>query len=84
MYVCMSLFDRVLSDHDCGGMIAYVGEWHEEVPGYEESIGKSSPNKSIRSVSCGYDLILCDYVMDRLYRAMHQRVESSVVCGMLG
>jgi len=32
MYVCMSLFDRVTRDHSRGGMIAYVGEWHEKVP----------------------------------------------------
>jgi len=26
---------------------------------YEESSGRSSPDKSRRSVSCGYELILC-------------------------
>ena len=30
---------------------------------YEESSGKSSPEKSMRSISCGYELILCDYTM---------------------
>ena len=37
MYICMHLYmslsDRVIGDHSCGRMIAYVGEWHEEVPG---------------------------------------------------
>lgn len=28
---------------------------------YEESSGKSSPNKSMRSISRGYDFILCAY-----------------------
>jgi len=28
----MSLSDRVVKDLFCGGMIAYAGEWHEEVP----------------------------------------------------
>ena len=32
MYVCMSLSDKVTRDHSGGGMIAYPGEWHEEVP----------------------------------------------------
>ena len=30
---------------------------------YEESSGKSSPDRSMRSVSCGYDLILWAYTM---------------------
>ena len=38
----MSLFDRVVRDHSCGGMIAYAGEWNEEVLGYEESSGRVS------------------------------------------
>lgn len=29
MYVCLSLSDRVIKDHSSGGMISYVGEWHE-------------------------------------------------------
>ena len=33
IYVSMSLFDRVIKDRPCGGMIAYAGEWHEEVHG---------------------------------------------------
>ena len=33
MYVCMSLSDRVIKNHPCEGMIAYAGEWHEEVLG---------------------------------------------------
>jgi len=32
-------------------------------PVHEESSGKSSFDKSMRSVSCGYELILCDYIM---------------------
>jgi len=28
---------------------------------YEESSGKSSPNRSMRLISYGYDLILCAY-----------------------
>jgi len=34
-----------------------------EVLGYEESSGKSSSEISMRSISCGYELILCDYTM---------------------
>jgi len=30
---------------------------------YGESSGKSSLEKSTRLVSCGYELILCDYIM---------------------
>ena len=33
IYISMSLYDRVIKDHSCGRMIAYEGEWHEEVPG---------------------------------------------------
>ena len=32
IYVSMSLIDRIVRDHSCGGMIAYVGKWHEEFP----------------------------------------------------
>ncbi len=32
VYVSMSLSDKVLKDHSCGGMIAYAGEWHDKVP----------------------------------------------------
>jgi len=35
MYVCihasMSLSHMVVRDHYCGGMLAYVGEWHDDV-----------------------------------------------------
>lgn len=34
---------------------------------YEESNGKSSLDKYMRSVSCGYELILCDYIMSMLW-----------------
>ena len=40
VYASMSLYDKVFKDHSCGGMIAYAGEWHEEVPNYEESSGR--------------------------------------------
>ena len=64
MYVCIYvLFDRVFRVHSCGGLIAYVGEWHEEVPSYEESSGQSSTKKLMRSISCGYELILCASTM---------------------
>ena len=32
IYVSLSLSNRVVRDHSCGGMIAYAGEWHDEVP----------------------------------------------------
>jgi len=28
----MTLFNKVVRDHSCGGMISYEDEWHEEVP----------------------------------------------------
>ena len=31
IHVSMSLFDRVVRDHYCGGMIGYAGECHDEV-----------------------------------------------------
>ena len=31
IYLYMSLFDMVVKDHSCGGMIAYAEELHEEV-----------------------------------------------------
>jgi len=34
-------------------MISYVGGWYEEV------LGKSNPNISMSSISCGYEMILC-------------------------
>ena len=40
IYVSMSLSDRVVKDHYCGGMIVYASEWHEEVLGYDESSGR--------------------------------------------
>ena len=54
----MSLFDRVVRDHSFGGMIAYAGEWNEEVLGYEESSGKSNPDIFMRLVSCAYQLTI--------------------------
>jgi len=33
MYVCIYvLSERVVRDHSCGGMIAYAGECHDEIP----------------------------------------------------
>jgi len=29
----MLLYNRVFKDHSCGGMIAYAGGKHEDVPG---------------------------------------------------
>ena len=40
MYVCIMLSKRVIKDHSCGGIVAYAGEWHEEVLGYEELSGR--------------------------------------------
>jgi len=31
IYIYMSLSNRVVKDHSCGGMIASASEWHEEV-----------------------------------------------------
>jgi len=53
---------------------------------HEESIGKSSPEKSMRLVSCGYELILCDYIMSMLWTDYtngyinEMKVVWSVVC----
>ena len=64
MYVSMSLYDRVVMDHSCRGMTAYAGEWHERGSwSYGESSRKSSLEKLMRSVSCGYELTLCAYNM---------------------
>ena len=42
IYVSMSISDNVNGDHSCEGMIAYTGEWHEEVHSHEESSGRVS------------------------------------------
>lgn len=34
---------------------------------YEESSGKNSPEKSMTLVSCGYELILFNYIMSMLW-----------------
>jgi len=47
-------------------MIFYEGEWHEEVPHYEESSGKSSHDKYMRSVSHEYEFILYACIMPML------------------
>jgi len=39
----MLLSNRVVRDHSCGGMIYYENEWHEEVLGNEESMGRVAP-----------------------------------------
>ena len=31
--VCVLLFNRVIRNHSCGGMISYASEFHEELPG---------------------------------------------------
>lgn len=67
VYVCMLVSDRVVKNHSRGGMIAYAGEWHEEVPGLWGIKWQSSPDKSTRLVSCRYELILCDYTMSILW-----------------
>jgi len=64
----MLLSDRVFRDYSYGGMIAYVGEWHEEVPGLWGIKWKNSRDKYTRSVECGYDLMLCDYIMSMLWK----------------
>lgn len=33
IHVSMSLSTKVLKDHSYGGMITFVGEWHDVVPG---------------------------------------------------
>ena len=44
IYVSMSLHDRVFKDHSCGGMISYVGEWHEEALGImTNQVGRVTP-----------------------------------------
>ena len=49
-------------------MIAYAGKGHERGSStYGESSGKSSPHKSTRSVSCGYELKLCVYTIFMLW-----------------
>ncbi len=42
VYVSMylSLYDRVVRDHSCGGMISYAGEWHDEVPNMGNQVGR--------------------------------------------
>jgi len=51
IHVFMSLSDRIVKDHSCGEIIAYAGEWHDEVPSYGESTRESSHDKYTRSVS---------------------------------
>jgi len=34
---------------------------------HEESSGKNGHDKYTRSVSCGYELILCDYIMSMIW-----------------
>ena len=67
IHVSMSLFDRVIWNHHFVGMIAYEVNGMMRFLVLWESSGKSSPDKYMRSVSCGYDLILCDYIMSMLW-----------------
>jgi len=94
MYVCvhvsMSRSNRVIRNHSCGGMIAYIGKWHEEVPSlsgikWEEY----SWQKYEVSIMWIWIYIVClyytyPYVMVRLYQAIHQQSARSVFCSMLG
>ena len=53
MYPCIYVTVwQIIKNRSCGRMIAYVGEWHDEVPCYEESSEKSSHDKYMRSISC--------------------------------
>lgn len=64
MYVCMYVIvSQIIRDHSCEEIFSYASERHEEVYVYDESSGQSSPDRSIRLVSCGYGLILCGYTM---------------------
>lgn len=66
----MSLSDRIFRDHSCERMISYACERREtDSWSYGESSGKSSPYKSTRSISCGYELILyaCNMTMFMLW-----------------
>jgi len=63
----MSLSNRAIKNRSCGGMIAYAGDDRKRFLVYEESSGKNSHEKYMRSVSCGYELISCDYIMSMLW-----------------
>ena len=47
-------------------MISYARKWHDEVPGYEESSGKSIHEKYMRLVSREYEFILYACIMPML------------------
>jgi len=36
----MPLFEKVVKDHSCGGMIAYTGEWHDEFSVMRNQVGR--------------------------------------------
>jgi len=41
VYVCMTLFGKIIRDHACGGMISYVGKCHDKVLGFMRNrVGK--------------------------------------------
>ena len=44
VYVCvhvsMLLLGNVVRDHSCGGMIAYIGEWHDEFLEMRNQVGR--------------------------------------------
>ena len=48
IYVSMSLYDKVLRDHSCRGMISYAGEWHKEVPSLTRNHLRRIVMKNIR------------------------------------
>ena len=65
--VCMYLFvQQIIKNCSCGRMISYANEWNEESLGYEESSGKSSHDKHMRSLSCEYEFIFYACIMTLL------------------
>jgi len=67
VYICMYLCLYVTVWQGCQGSLLwrndYLCRWMtwRDLWNYGESSGKTTPEKSTRSVSCGYELILCDY-----------------------
>jgi len=68
-YICIYLSIYVIVWHGCQGSFLWRNDclcrrttWRGSLS-YEESIGKNSHNKYMRSVSCGYDLILYNCIM---------------------
>lgn len=64
MYVSISLSNRVIKNRPCGGMIAYAGECHEEVPSLTRNQLRRVVMTNIQGhyhvfMSCYYVFILC-------------------------